>query len=271
MLLDSPIDLQGLPAPIELSYLWQLRLRPIDQLYGGMAPLADRLGAVVARCLATLREAGLCHALGSQIRETYPGVSLRRKKLPAPKGWSAVLHSDGRVDGIGSTVKRNDAQLERLEQEVPELLAGLKLRSSESAIKISDHEVDAVVCGLIGISPRPADLIAELAKKFNGRGYVPPRGYVMDMDGPVWWSSISLSRQRADLEPTSKPTSPVHTTSLETPGTPCPAGCGKIFKQWPLGADAHAKSLAHRTKCTGIPVELTAPMERWHWYRQRSL
>src|SRR5205814_10509580 len=41
---DVPIDLQDLLAPQRASQIWELTLRPIDQVLGAMRPLADRIG-----------------------------------------------------------------------------------------------------------------------------------------------------------------------------------------------------------------------------------
>jgi hypothetical protein len=74
---DVPIDLQGLPAPEGYIFIWELTKRPVDYAFGAMSPLADRLGACVARFKALLAAGNLESELGHRVFETYPAASLK--------------------------------------------------------------------------------------------------------------------------------------------------------------------------------------------------
>ncbi len=73
---DVPIDLEGLPAPPDVQFLWQLTKRTVDEAFEALPPLADRLGAPVARFRATLTAAHLWDTLGTDLFETYPSATL---------------------------------------------------------------------------------------------------------------------------------------------------------------------------------------------------
>lgn len=75
---DVPIDLQQLKASKPADFVWQLTKRPIDMALKALPPLADKLGAVVARFQAIMNEAGQWPNLGVRIFETYPSASIRK-------------------------------------------------------------------------------------------------------------------------------------------------------------------------------------------------
>ena len=56
LLIDIPIDLQDLPSSHQPVFVWQLTARAVDFAYGGLRPLADRIGAPVARFKNLLSE-----------------------------------------------------------------------------------------------------------------------------------------------------------------------------------------------------------------------
>ena len=61
MLVDTPVDLQGLPNPTNVYFAWELVKRPVDYAFDALAPLANLIGAPVARfqnLLSALREVG---------------------------------------------------------------------------------------------------------------------------------------------------------------------------------------------------------------------
>src|SRR5688500_7545619 len=45
---DIPIEMQELPYPAEVRYVWQLTHRPVDYAYNAMPAFADRIGAPVS-------------------------------------------------------------------------------------------------------------------------------------------------------------------------------------------------------------------------------
>ena len=270
IVIDCPLDLQGLPDPADALWIWQLRLRPIDRLFSAMAPLADMIGAVVARARATLRHGNLMGALGHTIFESYPAALLQRKDLPSPKSWSTMIDANGAITDIRSTSDRNAEQMRTLHNNVTILCGGLRLRAEADLVRITDHELDAVICGVVALTPHPADLDGELEQRFPGRRFVPPCGYLMDGED-IWWSHIELCTQHAGAghvgggQPAGVPHAPGEHQLL------CPAGCGKLFQRWPWGADSHAKSLRQGTICNGIPHGLLDPDARWEWYREHFM
>jgi hypothetical protein len=54
-LVDTPIDMQGLPNPEHVTFLWELTMRPVDRAFGAMPPFADRIGAPAARFQHVIR------------------------------------------------------------------------------------------------------------------------------------------------------------------------------------------------------------------------
>lgn len=78
LLVDVPIDMQGLPYPHNITFTWELTMRPVDVAFGAMPPFADRIGAPAARFqyVMNAHQKKLWHTLGTQIYETYPAASL---------------------------------------------------------------------------------------------------------------------------------------------------------------------------------------------------
>jgi hypothetical protein len=75
---DVPIDLQNLLVPDQAVAIWELTRRPIDKKLNAMPPLADRIGAPVARFSAIMRAGDFHDRLGEDLFETYPAENLRR-------------------------------------------------------------------------------------------------------------------------------------------------------------------------------------------------
>jgi hypothetical protein len=123
---DVPIDLQGLPAPDDICFIWELTKRPVDYAFGAMAPLADRLGACVARFKAVLSEGDLVSVLGRRLFETYPAGTLKLLGLPhqSYKGVS------GR-----------------------ELCSVIGIRLGIDNCDLLDDELDAVICAVTAAAP----------------------------------------------------------------------------------------------------------------------
>jgi predicted nuclease with RNAse H fold len=118
---DVPIDLQGLPSPPDVRRVWELTRRPIDRAFGGLAPLADKLGYCVARFLSLLKSSGKLK-IGESIYETYPAASLN-------------------LCGIANTgYKRGD------ESSLARSKIADKLRIS--GCPLTHDELDAVICAL---------------------------------------------------------------------------------------------------------------------------
>jgi hypothetical protein len=123
---DVPIDLQGLPAPEGCTFIWEFSKRPIDYAFGAMAPLADRLGACVARFKAVLGADDLRSKLGRRLFETYPAGTL------------ALL-------GIAN--KRYKGTSGR------ELCSAIAKELEFDDCSLIDHELDAIICAITAAAP----------------------------------------------------------------------------------------------------------------------
>jgi hypothetical protein len=149
LLVDVPIDLGTLLASAEASFVWELTARPVDFAFGGLRPLADRIGAAVARFRNILHEQA-----DAKVRETYPAASLLtsglsvRKYKNEPVAWE----TDEWVGGPLAV-----------------LASGMRL-VADHAMKLTSDDFDAVVCAYAGAAPT-ADLLAgvELAEVVHAR------------------------------------------------------------------------------------------------------
>lgn len=176
---DVPIDLQGLPCPGGEVYAWQLVKRPVDFAFGALPPLADRIGAVVARFRNILRSlpSDWGEPLGSRLYEAYPAASLRLLGLPH-KGYKdegkTILFEDGGWVGSGPRGK---------------VLAGIARElgmTADPGGRLNHDEFDAVLCALAGLVD-PAclcqgeDLKAVISREvaYERIDSSPPRGYVL--------------------------------------------------------------------------------------------
>jgi hypothetical protein len=123
---DVPIDLQGLPAPDGCKFIWELTKRPVDYAFGALAPLADRLGACVARFQAVIATDELRLELGRRLFETYPAGSLRLMAVP-DKGYKGDTGRD-----LCTSIAR---------------VLGLQ------PCDLSDHELDAIISAVTAVAP----------------------------------------------------------------------------------------------------------------------
>jgi hypothetical protein len=182
LIVDVPIDLQGLPDATGGRFVWELTKRPVDMAFDALPPLADRIGATVARFRRVLQDIdGDASTLGQRVWESYPAASLTLLGLPTRgyKGTTAFNDvSRWRADG-------KDAPL-------ADVLTSLGW-SSSPGVQINDDEFDAILCALTGIVNADgrlegADLENEILDRLSERGgecqsrdfpATPPRGYVL--------------------------------------------------------------------------------------------
>jgi hypothetical protein len=136
---DIPIDLQNLLVPAQAIAIWQLTRRPIDKKLNAMPPLADRIGAPVARFAAIMRQDDFQSRLGDDLFETYPAENLRRLEFP------------GNYKALGSErlAERNAA------------LENLCRRLTFDGICQTDDDLDAIICALTAAAPQDALASAE--------------------------------------------------------------------------------------------------------------
>ena len=173
LFVDVPIDLQGLPHVDEPVFVWELTLRPVDFAFRALPPLADKIGALVARFRHLLAGDGgrLRAALGRALFETYPAEVLRRIDVP-DKGYKKQA---ARYEGL--KWGPDNAPLATL-------LNRLKLAADPGEM-LTGHELNAAVCavtGVIDLSARLEGAALERAiRKRLGRGVhtTPPYGYVL--------------------------------------------------------------------------------------------
>ena len=141
--MDIPIDLQDLIEPHRVEYIWQLTRRPIDRAVNAMPPLADRIGAPVARFAAIMREGNFAALLGQTLFEAYPAATLKKLEIEA-----------GQYKGV----------------------KGLKaLTALCTALRIephveNDHDIDAIICAITAAAP--SNRVHE-DSNFNIRGAMP--------------------------------------------------------------------------------------------------
>jgi hypothetical protein len=128
---DIPIDLQELPFPKHPKQLWELTKRPVDKELRAMSPLADRIGAPVARFSMIMRQAGLFDALGLRIFETYPAGILRRL------GFAA-----------GPYKSQKKEELEKKKIACAALCEFLTIRDPIW----NDDDLDAVICAITAVA-----------------------------------------------------------------------------------------------------------------------
>ena len=179
--IDIPIDLQGLPNVTNPKYVWQLTMRPVDYALGAMPPLADRIGAPVARMQNVLRRLKCLPPTpyGPPI-ETYPAASLKLMGLPS----TGYKNSEAaRRDGCWADQEQGEAKRSTL----PLILTKL---SVEAVDPIRDDDLDAILCGLsmIGSVGRMAGkeleaMISDQLRKKGVRalptGQVVPTGFAL--------------------------------------------------------------------------------------------
>ena len=110
IMVDLPLDLEGLPAPVTAQYVWELVHRPVDYALNAMAPLANLIGAPVARFQYLLK--GLpADWVDTHLFETYPAMSLELTGLPgrgykSTQGVTISFHN-GQLAGCNQRKRRN--------------------------------------------------------------------------------------------------------------------------------------------------------------------
>jgi predicted nuclease with RNAse H fold len=135
---DIPIDLQGLPDPIFKEKVWQLTLRSIDQKKSGRPPLADRIGAPVARFQQIMRVGNFFDELGGKLFETYPVATLRQ----------LYGRSDRDVKDYKNTRKEKKQRAEEARQN---LCKKLKIQYEANGV-IGHDDLDAIICAVVALA-----------------------------------------------------------------------------------------------------------------------
>jgi hypothetical protein len=188
---DIPIDLQDLPCPKDVKYVWELINRPVDFAFDALPPLANFIGSPVARFLnlySSIKEE-FKDPLGKQIFETYPAGSLYRLNSQIPN-LPYDKYKDQETEfsnGIWKNMTEESKKKEsKKEGNLFQIANCLELASEkEKEITISDDDLDAIICAITGVVDEIHLLQGdELRKEINrlisnGKQYPAPKGYVL--------------------------------------------------------------------------------------------
>jgi hypothetical protein len=131
---DIPIDLQNLLVPDKAVAIWELTRRPVDKKLNAMPPLADRIGAPVARFSAIMREGDFHHRLGNDLFETYPAENLRRLEFSGnykTKGFEKLFEREAACENLCRHLTLD-------------------------GVCHNDDDLDAIICALTAVAPKDA-------------------------------------------------------------------------------------------------------------------
>lgn len=183
LVVDVPIDLQGLPNVNPVHFKWELTLRPVDFAFSALPALADRIGAPVARFINYITKIQQDTALlGQTLWETYPAASLQLLNLISRgyKGKSTIFEADEwRAAHPGH-------------QPLANIINKLDWLCEEG-LKLTDDEFDAALCALTGVADARARVEGNrleevirnrisLGTEKTHRDHIratPPQGYVL--------------------------------------------------------------------------------------------
>lgn len=198
---DIPIDLQQLDSRDEPEFVWQMTRRTVDKAYGALAPLADRIGAPVARFRAIHRRLE-GKTFPEHLLETYPSAALRYclgvewckgykgKAIYVGESWRGESENaeDGKDNKLGS------------------LLRKLNWSPDDNESKtLTNDEVDAIICATAALTPLSDTALRDnVEAAFAGelpKDWTLPRGYVLPMSLP---KGIRISKHRIPTDGTAK-------------------------------------------------------------------
>lgn len=188
LVVDVCIDLQGLPNSPNPERIWQLTRRPVDRAFDALPPLADKIGAYVARMQRLMAGLGKEDLLGKRLFETYPAASLTMLQLENKKYKGIAKSQEGTWVGIPSKDKVGCARNNRLASHLNWLAW-----SAEEGFTITHDDFDASLCALAGIARPPHrlelnELKQEIAARLLNKRVIgtsavvdldPPSGYIL--------------------------------------------------------------------------------------------
>ncbi len=191
VMVDLPLNLENLPAPENARYVWELVHRPVDYALNAMAPLANLIGAPVARFQYLF--SGLpTDWLGTYLFETYPAISLellglRGRGYKTTQGVS-ITFQGGAWHGTGKAAIMAD-NTNRLGW------------VAEAGTQINDDEFDAALCALTGVVDealqlRGERLNAEITHRIQAKipaseSFQAPSSFVLLERIPELWVTVS--------------------------------------------------------------------------------
>lgn len=195
VMVDLPLELDDLPRPADPAFVWELVHRPVDYALDAMPPLANLIGAPVARFLNLLHELP-AEWVGTRLFETYPAASLGR----------LGLHGRGYKSNSGVTMQFINGQWQGAA-----LMAENATRlgwQADSELRLTDDEFDAALCALTGIADtehqlRGERLDDEITRRIHDKSpetalqtFHAPRSFVLLEKLPPF--RVRLHKQRLD-------------------------------------------------------------------------
>lgn len=144
---DVPIDLQRLPLPPNPVFVWELTKRPVDYALDALPPLAQLLGAYVAR-FQNIFQAIPGSSLNETLFETYPAAALKQMHLPHEGYKGDAIYTEdvgwqGRPTKKEAEAKKND--------KLATILKQLEW-TAEPQFNLSHDDFDAALCALTGLA-----------------------------------------------------------------------------------------------------------------------
>jgi len=137
---DVPIDLQGLNEYSgNKNYVWEATKRSIDHELGALPPIADRIGAVVARMRLIMNY--YPDSLGKAIFETYPAGSLALMK-------ENQQYKEGKAIWDGSLWKPSADGKEKANEGLANVLNSLNFVCVLEGIVLTDDQFDAILSAI---------------------------------------------------------------------------------------------------------------------------
>ncbi len=187
LVVDVPIDLQDLPKVSNPYFAWELTRRPVDFAFSALAPLADRIGALVTRFMHWMEPLSQkTDWLGEKLWETYPAASLEllRLKSTGYKGKSAVFKKD------------QWEQSHPGHQALANILNKLDWSCCEDGCTLTDDEFDAALCALTGVADAEARLQGrlledEIYRRISCKLKAPQRSHIRT-NGPQGYVLLTL-------------------------------------------------------------------------------
>lgn len=170
---DVPIDLQNLRQPVLQGRVWELTRRPVDRAFGGLAPLADRIGSTVARFAAIHARLEGAAEIGINLFETYPAASLKLMGQTGKGYKPGLCHlEENRWRGCGIKDTSDAAMAVILER--------LRISADDP---ISDDDLDAAICAITlaveATSRLEGQALADFIAQSLGSGHAAASGYIL--------------------------------------------------------------------------------------------
>jgi len=187
LVVDVPIDLQGLPNVSNPHFMWELTRRPVDFAFSALASLADRIGAPVARFIHWMEPLNQkTNWLGQKLWETYPAASLEllRLKSTGYKGKTAIFK------------KTRWEQSRPGHQVLADILNKLDWYCCEDGCTLTDDEFDAALCALTGVADAEAQfqgrlLEDEIYRRISSKLKTPQHSHIRT-DSPQGFVLLAL-------------------------------------------------------------------------------